>query len=67
MDAAAVELDFDKRKKLYDELQAKIVDAAPIVFVQEPAIFSVFNNKVKNVLTAPFGSFWSMDSVWLDE
>ena len=67
MDAAAVELDFDKRKKLYDELQAKIVDAAPIVFVQEPAIFSVFNNKVKNLLVAPFGSFWSMDSVWIDE
>lgn len=67
MDAAAVELDFDKRKKLYDEFQAKIVEAAPIVFVDEPAQISVFNNKVKNLLTAPFGSFWGMDTVWIDE
>ena len=67
MDKAAVELDFDKRKKLYDEFQAKIVDAAPIVFVQEPALITVFNNKVKNVLASPFGSFWSMDTVWLDQ
>ena len=67
MNEAAVELDFDRRKQLYDELQAKIVEAAPHVFVQEPALISVFNNKVKNLLEAPFGSFWSMDTVWIDD
>lgn len=67
MDAAAVELDFDQRKKLYEEFQARVVEAAPMVFVQEPAQISVFNNKVKGLLDAPFGSFWSMDTVWIDE
>ena len=59
--------EFDLLKADYDELQAKIVEAAPHVFVQEPALISVFNNKVKNLLEAPFGSFWSMDTVWIDD
>jgi peptide/nickel transport system substrate-binding protein len=67
MDEAAVELDFDARKALYDEMQRLVVDAAPHVFVQEPAQISVYNTKVKGLLDSPFGSFWGMETVWIEE
>jgi peptide/nickel transport system substrate-binding protein len=67
MDQAAVELDFDRRKELYDELQQLVVEAAPHVFVEEPANITVYNNKVHGLLDSPFGSFWGMDTVWIEE
>ena len=67
MDEAAVELDFDRRKELYDEFQRLVVEAAPHVFVEEPAQISVFNNKVHGLLDSPFGSFWGMDTVWIEQ
>lgn len=66
MDKAAVEIDFDKRKALYDEFQRLVVEAAPHVFVQEPAQITVYNNKVHGLLESPFGSFWGMDRVWIE-
>lgn len=67
MDKAAVEIDFDRRMELYDEFQRLVVDAAPHVFVQEPAQITVYNNKVNGLLESPFGSFWGMDTVWIEQ
>jgi peptide/nickel transport system substrate-binding protein len=67
MDQAAVELDFDRRKALYDEMQRLVVEAAPHIFVDEPAQISVFNNKVHGLLDSPFGSFWGMETVWIEQ
>lgn len=67
MDKASVELDFDTRKALYDEFQRLIVEAAPHVFVLEPALITVYNNKVHGLLESPFGSFWGMDRVWIEQ
>lgn len=67
MDEAAVELDVNRRMELYTELQRLVVDAAPHVFVEEPAQISVYNTKVKGLLENPFGSFWGMETVWIEE
>jgi peptide/nickel transport system substrate-binding protein len=67
MDEASVELDFDKRKALYDEMQRLVVEAAPHIFVDEPANITVYNNKVHGLLDSPFGSFWGMDTVWIEQ
>ena len=67
MNAATVETDFDKRKALYDEFQKLIVDAAPHVFVLEVALITVHNNKVHGLLKSPFGTFWGMDRVWIEQ
>ncbi len=67
MDKAAVELDFDTRMALYEEFQQLIVEAAPHVFAVEPSLVTVYNNSVHGLLESPFGSFWGMDRVWIEQ
>lgn len=67
MDAARVETDLEKRKELYRELQEKLVEAAPMVWVFENVFYTVHNEKVKNVASSALGSFHGMERVWIDE
>lgn len=67
MDEAAFETELDTRKALYDEFQQLIVEAAPHAFVFEPALVTVYNNAVHGLLESPFGSFWGMDRVWIEQ
>jgi peptide/nickel transport system substrate-binding protein len=65
MDKANVELDAKKRADLYHQLQRRVMDAAPLVFLHELDFITVHNKRVQNFPTSPLGLYSSMDQVWL--
>ena len=67
MDLATVETDETKRAALYRELQKKLVEAAPMVWLVQTEYYTVHNRKVKNVATSALGSFYSQDQTWIDQ
>lgn len=67
MDKATVETDPKKRDALYAELQKKLVEAAPMVWLIQTEAYTVHHKKVKNAHTSALGSFYSQDKTWLDQ
>lgn len=65
MNKANVETDPKKRAALYHDLQKRVVDASPLVFVHELNFVTVHNKRVSNFPTSPLGLYSAMDSVWL--
>jgi len=65
MDKATVEADHEKRSALYHELQKRIVEASPLVFVLELDFPTVYNKKVQGFPASPLGLYSSMDTTWL--
>ena len=65
MDKANVESDPKKRAALYHELQKRVVEASPLVFMHEVDFVTVYNKKVNNFPLSPLGLYSSMDQVWL--
>ena len=67
LDAAAVEVDFDKRKALYAELQKTIQQ--DLVFIYMPQDFSatVYSDAVGNMPDTPFGALAPMYDTYLDK
>jgi len=66
MDAAAKELDTDRRKELYAELQKILAEEAPIIWVNEISFPSGINKKFKDVISTPQGLHGSFHKAWLD-
>ena len=54
-DKASLELDFDKRKALYEEYQQLIYDEKPIIYLYSPIIISAIRKKFANVHPTPLG------------
>lgn len=65
MNKANVEIDPEKRAALYHELQKKVVEASPLVFVHELDFVTVYNKKVRNFPLSPLGLYSSLDQLWL--
>jgi peptide/nickel transport system substrate-binding protein len=65
MNKASVEVDSKKRAALYHDLQKRIVEASPLVFVHELNFVTVYNKKVNNFPLSPLGLYSSFDQVWL--
>jgi len=65
MDKANVEVDAKKRTELYHQLQRRVMDAAPLVFLHELDFITVHNKRVQNFPMSPLGLYSSMDQVWL--
>jgi peptide/nickel transport system substrate-binding protein len=65
MDSAALESDPKKRAVAYHELQKRVVDASPLVFVHELDFVTVYNKRVNNFPLSPLGLYSSFDQVWL--
>jgi peptide/nickel transport system substrate-binding protein len=67
MNQAAVEMNSKNRAKIYHDLQKRIVDASPIVFVHELDFVTVHNKKVQNFLVSPLGLYSTFDQAWLQK
>ncbi len=67
MNQAAVEMNAKNRAKIYHDLQKRIVDASPIVFVHELDFVTVHNKKVENFLVSPLGLYSAFDQAWLQK
>jgi peptide/nickel transport system substrate-binding protein len=67
MDRAAVEPDVKKRAELYHELQKKVVEASPLVWVMELNFVTVYNKKLHDFLVSPLGLYSSFARAWLSK
>lgn len=67
MDKATTEIDNAKRGALYRELQQKVVEAAPNVYVFELAYPTVVSKRVRNGIVGPLGLYESFADTWLDK
>ena len=65
MDKAAVEADPKKRAALYHDMQKRVSEASPLVWVHELNFVTVYNKKVNNFPLSPLGIYSSFDQVWL--
>jgi peptide/nickel transport system substrate-binding protein len=64
MDAATIESDQARRSKLYHDMQRKVVEASPIVWVFEWAPPTVIDKRFKNVISSPLGIYSNFATVW---
>ncbi len=67
MDRAKTENDPEARAAIYEEFQQTIVEAAPIVFMHELEFTTVYNTKLKNVVTGPLGVYNSFADMYIEE
>jgi peptide/nickel transport system substrate-binding protein len=65
MDQATTEPDPKKRAAFYHEMQKKVVEASPIVFVMELDFTTVHNKRLQGWLVSPLGLYSSFDQAWL--
>ena len=67
MNRASVEVNVAKRAALYHDLQKRVVEAAPLVWVHELDFVTVHNKKLNNFPLSPLGLYSSFDQVWLSK
>src|SRR5699024_4900206 len=65
LDAAAVELDEDKRKELYAEFQKIVTDEVPIIHNTQTPYHTLAADNVGNVTQTIWGPLSPMDDVYL--
>jgi peptide/nickel transport system substrate-binding protein len=63
LNAAAVELDPDKRKALYAEFQQIVATDLPVYTINALPYHTAYNSKLKNVPTGIWGTMHPMDMV----
>ena len=54
-DRASLELDFDKRKNLYEQYQQIVYDQKPLIYLYSPLIITAIRNKFGNINPTPLG------------
>lgn len=63
----AIELDFNKRKKIYAEYQQIVADENPMIYLYAPLQIYAIRNKIKNIYpTKISGLFHSMSEIFID-
>lgn len=63
----ALELDFNKRKQIYDEYQQIVADENPMIYLYAPLNIYAIRKKVKNVYPTKIGGlFHSMAEIYID-
>lgn len=66
-DKGALELDFEKRKAIYDKYQQIIYDERPIIYLYSPLSIVAVRNRVKNLYpTALGGSMHNLDELYVE-
>ena len=64
----ALELDFNKRKKIYDRYQQIIHDENPMIYLYAPINISAIRNKVKNIYPTKLGGLiYDMAQIYVEE
>ena len=64
----ALELDFNKRKKIYDRYQQIIHDENPMIYLYAPINISAIRNKIKNIYPTKLGGLiYDMAQIYVEE
>ena len=67
-DSAALELDFEKRKQLYDKYQQIVDEYNPVIYLYSPLNIVAISNKFKNVFPTPLGGvIHNIEEIYIDE
>lgn len=64
---AQVEPDDSKRNEYFHELQRKIVDDSPLIWIMEKDLVAVQNNRVKDLITDPYGLRGGLYATWIEQ
>lgn len=68
IEKGALELDFSKRKAIYDKYQQIIYDQRPIIYLYSPLTITAIRNKIKNLHpTALGGVLHNLDEIYIDK
>jgi peptide/nickel transport system substrate-binding protein len=67
LDQARATVEPDKRKPIYDQIQKKLAEAAPWVWLYSGYEYRVTQSYVKGFVPAAGGSLLSLREVWLDK
>lgn len=67
MEKGAVEIDFEKRKVLYDRYQQIVYDERPFIYLYSPLSITAVRTSVKNLYPTPLGGvLHNLDELYVD-
>lgn len=66
MDRGSVAVDQEERNAIYHELQQRVVEAAPLVWVHELQFATVYNNQFKDLIISPLGLYSAFDQAHME-
>lgn len=67
LNAAAQEMDVEKRKELYSEFQKNVMNDLPIIQLNLIPYYTVYNKKLNNVVTSIWGPLSPMDELIINK
>ncbi len=68
IEQGALELDYDKRKLIYDKYQQIIYDERPIIYLYSPLTITAVRKKIKNLHPTPLGgTTHNLDELYIEE
>lgn len=68
IEQGALELDFDKRKAIYDKYQQIVYDERPIIYLYSPLTITAVRNKIKNLHPTPLGgTLHNLDELYVEK
>jgi peptide/nickel transport system substrate-binding protein len=68
MDAQMRTLDFNERKKLFDEVQAILAEELPMIYTVTPHAYAAVRNDIRNVrasVLTPYRVTWNVEELYL--
>lgn len=66
-EAAQTEADPTKRNGLFHDLQRKLVDDSPYIWVMEMDLVALQNDRVKDLITSPLGIRGGLYDTWIEQ
>jgi len=68
MDEASLKVNFEDRKKLYDEYQQIIYDEKPIIYLYSPIRVVAIRKKFGNIFPSPLAGVTSnLDEIYIEK
>lgn len=62
----ALELDFNKRKQIYNKYQQIVAQENPMLYLYAPLQIYAIRNKIKNVYPSKIGGLYSINEIYID-
>lgn len=68
IEQGALELDYLKRKAIYDKYQQIVYDQRPFIYLYSPLTITAIRNKVKNLYPTPLGgTLHNLDEIYIED
>ena len=68
IEQGALELDFSKRKSIYDKYQQIIYDERPIIYLYSPLTMTAVRNRIRNLYPTPLGgTLHNIEEIYVED